>query len=76
MWYFVVFVTALVFSAFVSPKPPSVGNSAAKSPTVPSATEGRAIAVLFGTRVLSGPNVVWYGNFSSAAVKKKSKGKK
>ena len=41
----------------------------------PTAEEGREIPVLFGTRDVKGPNVVWYGDFAAVAVKKKG-GKK
>jgi hypothetical protein len=43
--------------------------------TAPTAEEGREIPVLFGTRDIKGPNVVWYGDLKTTAVKKKG-GKK
>lgn len=41
----------------------------------PVAEEGKSIAVLFGVRDLKGPNVVWYGDLKSVAIRKKG-GKK
>lgn len=41
----------------------------------PTADLGGKIYVLFGTRELGSPNVVWYGDFKTKAVKK-STGKK
>ncbi len=35
---------------------------------VPTAEEGRAIPVLFGTRRLTSPNVVWYGDLKIVAI--------
>jgi len=37
---------------------------------VPTAEEGRAVPILFGTRRVSGPNVVWYGDISATAIRK------
>jgi len=36
----------------------------------PTAEEGRNIPVIFGTCLLRAPNVVWYGDFSTQAIKK------
>lgn len=73
-WYIAVFIVALVVAVSIAP------NAAQNSPSiqdidVPTAEEGRAIPVLFGTRDIKGPNVVWYGDVSAVAVKKKG-GKK
>jgi len=38
----------------------------------PTAEEGRSIGVLFGTRWISGPNVVWYGHLRTEAIHDKS----
>lgn len=74
-WYIAVFVVALVVSFAMMPKaesqkPPGLGDVKA-----PTADEGREIPVLFGTRHLEGPNVVWYGDISTVAIRKKG-GKK
>ncbi len=36
--------------------------------TAPTADEGKSIAVLFGTRRVKGPNVVWYGDLKTDAI--------
>jgi len=36
---------------------------------VPTAEDGREIPVLFGTREVQGPNVVWYGDMRTEAIK-------
>lgn len=38
--------------------------------TAPTANEGQSIAVLFGTRRMKGPNVVWYGDIKTDAIMK------
>lgn len=73
--YAIVFIVSLVVSYSMIPKPqvaPPAGLGDIKAPT---AEEGREIPVLFGTRDLAGPNVVWYGDLRTEAIKKKG-GKK
>ena len=67
--YVAAFVIGLILVATM-PKPqdqppPGLGNIKA-----PTAEEGRAIPVVFGTRLIEGPNVVWYGDISNEAIKK------
>lgn len=73
--YASVFIAALVLSYALMPKPqtqPPAGLGDIKAPT---AEEGREIPVLFGTRDIESPNVVWYGHLRTVAIKKKG-GKK
>lgn len=75
MWWFVaVFVVSLVIS-FAIPKPQIQVPAAVTEITAPTAEVGREIGVLFGTRDLSGPNVVWWGDLRIIPIKKKG-GKK
>lgn len=73
--YLAYFVVALVISYALTPKPqtqPPPGIGEIKAPT---AEVGREIPVLFGTRDLDGPNVVWYGDVMTIPIKSKG-GKK
>ena len=76
MWFYaIIFVAALVVSYNMMPKQeshPPVGLDGIQTPT---AEIGREIPVLFGTRKIEGPNVVWYGDLRTVAIKKKG-GKK
>jgi hypothetical protein len=75
VWYVAVFVVSLLAAYATRPKPqnqPPPGFGDIKAPT---AEEGREIPVLFGTREMPAPNVVWYGDFQATPVKK-SGGKK
>lgn len=74
-WYIVVFIVALAVGLAMQPKPQSQPPAGLGEFQVPTAEEGREIPVLFGTRELEGPNVVWYGHLNTVAVKKKG-GKK
>jgi len=71
-WFLVVFVVAFAIAYATMPKPkgPELGTVEA-----PTAEEGRAIPVLFGTRWIKQTNVVWYGDIRTEAVRKKG-GKK
>ncbi|HEY6108687.1 MAG TPA: phage tail protein [Gemmatimonadales bacterium] len=53
---------------FGSPQPSSLGDF-----SLPTAQEGRAIPVLWGTCKVKGPNVVWYGDLLAVPVTKKVK---
>ncbi len=73
--YAIVFVVALIVGLSMTPKPQSQPPAGLGDFTIPTAEEGREIPVIFGTKDITGPNVVWYGDFSAVAVKKKG-GKK
>lgn len=75
-WNYVVqFIVALVVSYALRPKPETPRPSSLGDLQVPIAEEGVSIPVLFGTRDIRGPNVVWYGHFRTSPVKAKG-GKK
>lgn len=71
----IIFVVALVVSIAMMPKPESQPPAGLGDIKAPTAEEGREIPVLFGTRDIEGPNVVWYGDLLAVAIKKKG-GKK
>lgn len=71
----VIFVVALVVAVAMMPKPQSQPPAGLGDIKAPTAEEGREIPVLFGTRDIEGPNVVWYGHLRTVAIKKKG-GKK
>lgn len=74
-WYIAVFIVALVVAYSMAPKPQTQPPAGLGDVKVPTAEEGREIPVLFGTRVIEGPNVVWYGDLRTTAIRKKG-GKK
>jgi hypothetical protein len=71
----VYFLIALFVVVAMAPKPQSQPPAGLKDIQAPIAEEGAEIAVLFGTREMKGPNVIWYGDFESVPVQKKG-GKK
>ena len=69
MWFLVaVFVVALVLAVAMIPKPQASKPQGLEDVTAPTADEGREVAVLFGTRVIEGPNLVWYGDFKALPI--------
>lgn len=64
-----IFVAALVLAYAMMPKAQSVKPAGFDDIQVPTAEDGREILVLFGTRDLAGPNVVWYGHLKTKAIK-------
>lgn len=74
-WFFAAFIVGLVVSFALAPKPQTQKPAGLADITAPTAQEGLEIAVLFGTRDFNGPNIVWYGDLRTVAIKSKG-GKK
>lgn len=68
--YVIYFVISLVISYAMMPKPQSQPPAGLGDIKAPTAEEGREIPVLFGTRHIEGPNVVWYGDLRTEAIRK------
>lgn len=75
-WIIAVFIVTLVLAFAFMPKPQTQPGPGKSDVTAPTAEVGREIAVLFGTRDIEGPNVVWYGDVRLKAIKSKSGSKK
>lgn len=61
-------IAAILVSAALAPKPVQPKPAALEDFDLPTAEQGREIAVIFGTVTVTGPNVVWYGNLRSEAI--------
>ena len=78
MWQQIaIWVVTAVISYALRPKPTITTPTPAtiEEFEAPTAEDGREIPVLFGTREVQGPNVVWYGDLRTEAIKQKQ-GKK
>lgn len=79
MWNFLItWVVTTVLSALLAPRPKvqdarpgQIGDK-----DIPMASQDAPIPVLFGTRVLSQPNVVWWGDVRVIPIRRSSGGKK
>ena len=70
--YIVIFIIALVVCYAMQPKQTQPKPASLDDMSIPSAEPGRCIPVVFGTRLLASPNIVWYGDLGYKAVKTKS----
>jgi uncharacterized membrane protein len=76
MWVQIVLViVALIISYVMMPKPKVPRPSALEDFNVPTAEDGREVAMVFGTVWIDDPNVVWYGDLRTTPIKVKG-GKK
>ena len=70
-WNVAMLVVSLAISYLTRPRParmpdqrpPGIGTV-----TAPTADPGREIPVIFGTRWITGPNVVWYGDLRTEPI--------
>lgn len=74
-WYVALFIVSYAIVYATRPKIQPQKPVGIDEFQVPTAEAGREIPVLFGSKDLNGPNVVWYGDLKTSAIKKKG-GKK
>lgn len=63
-------VAATVLSYLLRPKPDTPKAAGLADIDAPIASQDTPIPVLFGSLLLKGPNVVWYGHLASTAIRK------
>jgi hypothetical protein len=79
MWNFLLtWIVTTVLSALLAPRPKVQDAQPGQigERDIPMASQDAPIPVLFGTRVLSQPNVVWWGDVRVVPISRKSGGKK
>jgi hypothetical protein len=79
MWnYLIMWIVTAVLSALLAPRPKTQDAQPGQigDKDIPMASADAPIPVLFGTRVLSQPNVVWWGEVQVIAIRKSGGGKK
>jgi hypothetical protein len=76
--YLLTWIVTTVLSSLLAPRPKvqdaQPGQIGEKD--IPIASQDAPIPVLFGTRVLSQPNVVWWGDVRVIPIRKSGGGKK
>lgn len=72
LWWVVLilFAASTVLSMLLQKRPTAAKSSALGDVSAPTAEDGRTIPVIFGTVKMLAPNVVWYGDLRSLAIKK------
>lgn len=73
--YLAIIAVSYFLSTAAMPKPPKQKPAMLADFDVPTAELGREVSVLFGTELIEDPNVIWFGDLSSKAIKSKG-GKK
>jgi hypothetical protein len=68
----ILLIISLAVSYAMRPKPQDAKAAGLSDFQVPTAEDGRVLPVLFGTRDIEGPNVVWYGDLDVKPIKKKA----
>jgi hypothetical protein len=64
-----IFITLLLYAAMavlsdlLAPPPDDAKPAGLEDFKFPTATEGRSLPLLWGTRKIAGPNVIWYGDY-------------
>lgn len=72
-WEFFVYAIVMVTVSYLLQRKPKISPPQAQEfQEVPTAQEGQSIVVLFGTRDIKSPSVVWYGDVDSEAIKKRA----
>lgn len=74
-WYLAIMVVSALISYALAPKPPKPKPPSMEDLSVPIAEEGIELPWIFGDWLTRDPNVVWFGDLSTEAIKKKA-GKK
>ena len=70
--YLIIFVIGLFVAFAMQPKPIQPPPPSLDDMQIPTAEPGRPIPVIFGTRLVKAPNVVWYGDLKYSAVRTSS----
>ena len=68
-------IVVAIVAVATAPSPQNAKPAGLNEFDIPTASVGREIPVLFGTRDIKGANVVWYGDLSVQPIVKKG-GKK
>lgn len=79
MWGFIALAATFVVSTYLSyalrPDPPDMPKPEFEDIEAPTVSASDPIPRVYGTKWLRSPNVVWYGDLKTVAIKKKSGGK-
>lgn len=73
--FIVIWIVTTALSVLLAPRPKVQGKNDAQpgqigDKDIPMASQDAPIPVLFGTRVLSQPNVVWWGDVSVTPIQR------
>lgn len=67
--YIALLIVTSIVAIALAPKPPKPKPASLSDFDIPTAEQGRPIPIVFGTVMVTGPNVIWYGDLSTKAIK-------
>jgi len=70
MWNIILLVISMAISNASRTRPQNAKPAELKDFKVPTAEDGRVIQVLVGTRLITSPNWVWYGDLRVTPIRK------
>lgn len=76
MWSIVVWVALTVISYLLRPKGKTQTNVTPGEVSATTVDSSSPVPVLFGTRLISGANCIWYGDVGTTPIRKCNGGKK
>lgn len=69
---FVWFLVSLIVSVALAPKPPKPKAATIDDFDLPTAELDRPLPVVFGTKRITGPNVLWHGDLANTRIKQRT----
>lgn len=66
--FLLLFIVSSVLSFVLTPKATNATASTLEDFSIPTASSSAAISVVMGERVVSNPNVVWYGDLGTVPI--------
>lgn len=72
MIYFVFALVVVILAIVLQPKPPVQKPPSLDDLSLPTVKQGKPITKVFGQKIVTSPNIVWYGDLSYNKVKVKS----
>lgn len=74
MWFWFILTTVLQMMLTPKPKVDNAKPAGLDEFDIPTATTGRSVPIVYGTRKVDGSNTCWYGNLSSVPIVKTQDG--
>lgn len=75
MWNLIALVVTTLISMALAPRPPQPKPASLSDIDAPTAEEGRPVPVVFGTVLVRGVNVVWYGDLAVEPIQQRGRRK-
>jgi hypothetical protein len=74
VWNFVIQLAIVLVATLVTnalrPRPEGPKAASLSDVDAPTAEDGRPVPVIFGTVLIKGPNVIWFGDMRTSAITK------